>query len=164
MSLTIRWDERVAAAFLRAYDTAKIPAYATLARGVRLLLADDLAGLEAWGQTLTPEQDDAELLFRVLGAAYRHVRRGDSPLEDVLESILSFGLQRQAEPLAAGEAALLLSAREIEIGLLGGELSNIEIAERLRISKRTVENHIANALKKAGMSGRKELSRFLHSQ
>lgn len=164
VSLTIRWDERVAAAFLRAYDTAKIPAYATLARGVRLLLGEDLAGLEAWGQTLTPEQDDAELLFRVLGAAYRHVRRGDSPLEDVLESILSFGLQRQAEPLAAGEAALLLSAREIEIGLLGGELSNIEIAERLRISKRTVENHIANALKKAGMSGRKELSRFLHSQ
>ncbi len=44
-----------------------------------------------------------------------------------------------------------LSDREIEIiELVTAGLTNEEIATRLEISKRTVDNHISNILKKAG--------------
>ncbi len=44
-----------------------------------------------------------------------------------------------------------LSDREIEIiELVTAGLTNEEIADRLAISKRTVDNHISNILKKAG--------------
>ncbi len=44
-----------------------------------------------------------------------------------------------------------LSDREIEIiELVTTGLTNEEIADRLAISKRTVDNHISNILKKAG--------------
>jgi DNA-binding NarL/FixJ family response regulator len=44
-----------------------------------------------------------------------------------------------------------LSDREIEIiELVTAGLTNEDIADRLAISKRTVENHISNILKKAG--------------
>jgi DNA-binding NarL/FixJ family response regulator len=44
-----------------------------------------------------------------------------------------------------------LSDREIEIiELVTVGLTNEEIADRLEISKRTVDNHISNILKKAG--------------
>jgi DNA-binding NarL/FixJ family response regulator len=44
-----------------------------------------------------------------------------------------------------------LSDREVEIiELVTAGLTNEEIADRLEISKRTVDNHISNILKKAG--------------
>jgi DNA-binding NarL/FixJ family response regulator len=44
-----------------------------------------------------------------------------------------------------------LSDREIEIiELVTAGLTNEDIADRLAISKRTVDNHISNILKKAG--------------
>lgn len=44
-----------------------------------------------------------------------------------------------------------LSDREVEIiELVTAGLTNEEIADRLSISKRTVDNHISNILKKAG--------------
>lgn len=163
LSLTIRWSAVTAGAFLRAFEAAPIPAFASAASGARLILDGDLAGLDAWAATLEPDRDDAEMLVRVLGAAYRQARRAELPLADVLEEILSTVLQRRTETIASGNLTELLSAREFEIGLLGGELSNIEIAERLRISRRTVENHITNGLKKTGLANRKELARLLHS-
>ncbi|MBB6406760.1 LuxR C-terminal-related transcriptional regulator [Arthrobacter sp. AZCC_0090] len=50
-----------------------------------------------------------------------------------------------------------LSAREIEIAILAGHQSNIEISSRLGISTRTVENHISRALKKTGTASRSGL-------
>ncbi|MFH5878983.1 LuxR C-terminal-related transcriptional regulator [Arthrobacter sp. NA-172] len=50
-----------------------------------------------------------------------------------------------------------LSARETEIAILAGHQSNIEIASRLGISARTVENHISRSLKKTGTSSRSAL-------
>ena len=55
----------------------------------------------------------------------------------------------------------LLSARELEIvELVVTGLSNHKIAQRLEISKRTVDNHISNILKKTNAANRVELVRW----
>ena len=55
----------------------------------------------------------------------------------------------------------LLSARELEIvELVVIGLSNHKIAQKLEISKRTVDNHISNILKKTGAANRVELVRW----
>ena len=55
----------------------------------------------------------------------------------------------------------LLSTRELEIvELVVTGLSNHKISERLEISKRTVDNHISNILKKTGAINRVELVRW----
>jgi DNA-binding NarL/FixJ family response regulator len=55
----------------------------------------------------------------------------------------------------------LLSARELEIvELVVTGLSNHKISQRLEISKRTVDNHISNILKKTGTNNRVELVRW----
>ncbi|GAB4534385.1 MAG: hypothetical protein Tsb0014_20530 [Pleurocapsa sp.] len=57
--------------------------------------------------------------------------------------------------------AALLSARELEIvELVVNGLSNHKIAEQLEISKRTVDNHISNILKKTNTDNRVELVRW----
>lgn len=54
-----------------------------------------------------------------------------------------------------------LSDREIEIlNLVAGGLTNQQIAERLEISKRTVDNHITNILNKTNTDNRVELVRW----
>ncbi|MEU0493139.1 LuxR C-terminal-related transcriptional regulator [Nocardiopsis sp. NPDC006139] len=53
-----------------------------------------------------------------------------------------------------------ISAREAEVlDLLGGHLSNAEIAARLFISVRTVESHVSSLLRKLGMPDRRALAR-----
>ena len=55
----------------------------------------------------------------------------------------------------------LLSERELEIlQLVVGGLSNLKIAKILDISKRTVDNHISNILKKTKTDNRVELVRW----
>lgn len=55
----------------------------------------------------------------------------------------------------------LLSTRELEIvELVVTGLSNHKIAHELEISKRTVDNHISNILKKTGTGNRVELVRW----
>lgn len=56
---------------------------------------------------------------------------------------------------------VLLSTRELEIvELVVTGLSNHKIAQQLEISKRTVDNHISNILKKTGVTNRVELVRW----
>ena len=56
---------------------------------------------------------------------------------------------------------VLLSTRELEIvELVVTGLSNHKIAQQLEISKRTVDNHISNILKKTGVANRVELVRW----
>ena len=51
-----------------------------------------------------------------------------------------------------GSSNISLSTREIEIIELVAEgLTNQEIAERLTISKRTVDNHVSNVFTKTGL-------------
>ncbi len=54
-----------------------------------------------------------------------------------------------------------LSDREIEIiELITAGLTNEQIAAQLEISKRTVDNHISNVLKKTGVDNRVALIRW----
>ncbi|MBW4521822.1 MAG: response regulator transcription factor [Scytolyngbya sp. HA4215-MV1] len=55
----------------------------------------------------------------------------------------------------------ILSERELEvIELVAAGLTNQEIAEKLEISKRTVDNHISNILTKTGTDNRVSLVRW----
>lgn len=51
-----------------------------------------------------------------------------------------------------------ISDREREVALLAATLSNAEIARRLGVSKRTIDHHISNALRKTGARTRIELN------
>jgi DNA-binding NarL/FixJ family response regulator len=66
-------------------------------------------------------------------------------------------------PMTSGEAqnAGVLSDRELQIvELVSAGLTNQDIAEKLEISKRTVDNHISNILTKTETSNRVELTRW----
>ena len=55
----------------------------------------------------------------------------------------------------SNSAYMGLSAREMEIiGLVADGLTNQEIAEKLTISKRTVDNHVSNMFTKTGSKNR----------
>jgi DNA-binding NarL/FixJ family response regulator len=58
-------------------------------------------------------------------------------------------------------SADLLSERELQVlELIAAGLTNQDIAERLEISKRTVDNHISNILSKTRTSNRVALVRW----
>jgi len=55
----------------------------------------------------------------------------------------------------SNSAHMSLSVREMEIvELVAGGLTNQEIAEKLTISKRTVDNHVSNMFTKTGSKNR----------
>jgi DNA-binding NarL/FixJ family response regulator len=92
-----------------------------------------------------------------------------------LASFERFGAGRDADAAAAFLRSLGLKAarsgprgigrltkREAEVlGLLAEGLSNREIAERLFLTRKTVENHVARVLSKLDLSGRAEAAAFV---
>jgi DNA-binding CsgD family transcriptional regulator len=62
---------------------------------------------------------------------------------------------------AESHAPASLSDREVQIiDLVAGGLTNQEIAQKLEISKRTVDNHISNILTKTATDNRVALVRW----
>ncbi|GAA1627875.1 helix-turn-helix transcriptional regulator [Leucobacter chromiireducens] len=84
-------------------------------------------------------------------------------LEEVNETIRGLRTLRSVTevPTAAPptvQVEAVLTKREHEIARLAETLQNREIADRLSISVRTVENHLARAMKKLGVNARTELT------
>jgi DNA-binding CsgD family transcriptional regulator len=68
---------------------------------------------------------------------------------------------RKGRPPGRASQASLLTSREAEVGQLAAKgLTNREIAATLYISPRTVEQHIARAMRKTGALSRQDLQRF----
>jgi ATP/maltotriose-dependent transcriptional regulator MalT len=114
----------------------------------RLLLAEAFAEDER--ETAIAEARGALACFEELGAA----RDADA----AAALLRSLGARAaRAGPKGIG----LLTKREREVlGLLGEGLSNPAIAERLFISRKTVEHHVATVLSKLELSGRGEATAY----
>jgi ATP/maltotriose-dependent transcriptional regulator MalT len=114
----------------------------------RLLLAQVLA--EDDRETAVADARAALMCFEQLGAA-----RDADAAAAVLRSL---GVR---SPRTGPKGLGLLSKRELEIlTLLGDGLANRDIAERLYISRKTVEHHVASILSKLGLSGRAEATAY----
>jgi ATP/maltotriose-dependent transcriptional regulator MalT len=114
----------------------------------RLLLARALA--EGEQETAIAEARGALECFEELGAA----RDADA----AAGFLRTLGVKAaRAGPKRVG----VLTKRELEVlGLLGEGLSNPEIAERLFLSRKTVEHHVASVLSKLELSGRGEAAAY----
>lgn len=100
-----------------------------------------------------------EMLF-----AIEHVHRGHRYLcQEIAMPLLEQASQHRQDP--AHRERLMqdmeLSQRELEIlQLIGEGLTNLEIADRLFLSKRTVEGHRQNLIEKTGMKNSAALIKF----
>jgi DNA-binding CsgD family transcriptional regulator len=114
----------------------------------KLLLAQALAASE--GEAAVAEARAAFAVFDKVGA----VREADAAAA-VLRSLGTRAAR--TGPRAIGN----LTKREREVlALLGEGLSNPEISQRLFITRKTVEHHVANVLAKVGLSGRGEAAAY----
>jgi DNA-binding NarL/FixJ family response regulator len=98
-------------------------------------------------------------------AAYsRQGRRGSAHAAAAYAHRLAQACEGACTPaLIAITAPLPLTPREREIvTLAAGGLSNRQIAQRLVVSVRTVENHLYRACAKLGTTDRTELAALLH--
>jgi DNA-binding CsgD family transcriptional regulator len=92
--------------------------------------------------------------------------RGQDRLASAVRSLLAKAgapvpRRREDSSVPPGLRQMGVTDREFEVlGLLGEGLANKEIAERLYLSPRTVERHIANVTVKAGVRTRSELVAF----
>jgi DNA-binding CsgD family transcriptional regulator len=145
-------------------DGPRAPAAAAHAAAIA---ADDGAALHAASVQL--EQIGALLLAADAAAQAatvftRQDRRGSARAAATRAHRLAQACEGARTPaLAAIAAPLPLTHREREIvTLAAGGLSNRDIAQRLIISVRTVENHLYRACTKLGTTDRTELTALLH--
>lgn len=141
----------------------KTPGFDHASTLIELLQTDTVDGLTRWADGVRKAAYNASTVRLVLSAARSET---DERRREVLERIgSSLGGDRvvaewpthtglDGEDEARGP---LLTNREQEVALLAGRLSNADIAERLSLSPRTVENHLARAMRKAGVTNRHEL-------
>jgi len=129
---------------LAGFANAQLPLEAALCRL-------DLA--RAFGQE-SPEVAVAEARIALLEferlAAARQV--------DATHSLLR-GLGARVSPARSGDSTLTRREHDV-LTLLGEGLSNPEIAERLFISRKTVEHHVGNVLNKLGLRNRAEAAAY----
>ena len=91
--------------------------------------------------------------------AVRRVAEGDTVFTPGLAGLVLGEFRRMADPAATTEESL--TERETEVlKLVAKGLSYKQIAERLVVSHRTVQNHVQNTLRKLHMHNRVELTRY----
>jgi DNA-binding NarL/FixJ family response regulator len=82
-----------------------------------------------------------------------------------VRELIGAGLERRPEEAWQVGVSPPLTAREKEIAVLvAAGLTNREIAERLVLSVRTVETHVARALTKLGFTNRGQLTAWAHHE
>jgi DNA-binding CsgD family transcriptional regulator len=130
---------------LEAFGDLELPLDACRSR---LLLARAIAAAEP--EAAIAEARGALAGFEALGAAH------DADAAAAFLRALGVKAARSG-PRGVG----LLTKRELEVlALLGEGLSNPQIAERLFLSRKTVENHVASVLFKLELSGRAEAAAY----
>ena len=110
----------------------------------RLLLAGALA--EGSAEAAVDEAQAAMSTFEALGAA--------RDVDAAAHLLRTLGI-RAARTAPRGAGSLTRREQEV-LGLLGEGLSNPEIAERLYVSRKTVEHHVASVLSKLALRSRAE--------
>jgi DNA-binding NarL/FixJ family response regulator len=98
--------------------------------------------------------------------AVRRVAAGDSVFTPGLAGLVLGEFRRMSEGVPGGsEPENALTARETEIlKMVAKGMSYKQIAERLVLSHRTVQNHVQNTLRKLQMHNRVELTRYAIQQ
>ena len=97
-------------------------------------------------------------------AAVRRVAAGDTVFTPGLAGLVLGEFRRMSEP-SAGPDHPELTDRETEVlKMVAKGMSYKQIAERLVISHRTVQNHVQNTLRKLQMHNRVELTRYAIEQ
>ncbi len=100
-----------------------------------------------------------------LVAAVRGVAAGDTVFTPGLAGLVLGEFRRMADPASRDPDSPQLTERETEIlKMVAKGLSYKQIAERLVISHRTVQNHVQNTLRKLQMHNRVELTRYAIEQ
>ena len=157
--LSFEFSAPVVAALTEAEAPVDNTVYRRPIRLANALVAHDLE-LAAKLLAEQPNHHDQAIMSRLVAAAARRAERdGESELSAAL-----YALTQEEVPqpdFAVDAQRALLSKRELEVARLASSMSNPEIAERLNLSRRTVENHISNALKKLGAKNRAELVHLL---
>jgi ATP/maltotriose-dependent transcriptional regulator MalT len=114
----------------------------------RLLLVQLLAGHDR--DTAVVDARAALACFEQLGA--------DRDADAAAAVLRALGVR---SPRIGPKGVGLLTEREVDVlTLLGDGLANRDIAERLYISRKTVEHHVASILSKLGLSGRAEAAAY----
>jgi DNA-binding CsgD family transcriptional regulator/tetratricopeptide (TPR) repeat protein len=108
----------------------------------KLLLARTLAGV-------APEAAVAELR-----SAHGTLRALGASMEADAAAALLRGLGVRLQPSSPGDTNALTPREHQVLVLLGEGLTNQQIADRLFISRKTVEHHVARVLSKLGLQGR----------
>ena len=94
-------------------------------------------------------------------AAVRRVADGDAVFTPGLAGLVLGEFQRRSEEPAEEPPGSTLTERETEVlRMVAKGMSYRQIAERLVLSHRTVQNHVQNTLRKLQMHNRVELTRY----
>ncbi|MFJ3395250.1 helix-turn-helix transcriptional regulator [Leifsonia aquatica] len=143
-------------------EHVKIPVFTRAFEAVDAIQRRDTRRLEQI--SARPANGDAAVLAQVVGAAHRRAERETDTAFALALGPIAARLSQddvgdyEALRVTFDESTSTLTAREREIAVLAGSLRNAEIASRLGISVRTVENHIGRALRKLSAKTRNELS------
>lgn len=121
--------------------------------------ADVLAAVKAGATGYLVKSASREDLIR----AVRRVAHGDAVFTPGLAGLVLGEYRRLSDgPAATGPTAPQLTARETEVlRMVAKGMSYRQVADRLVLSHRTVQNHVQNTLRKLQMHNRVELTRYV---
>ena len=97
--------------------------------------------------------------------AVRRVAQGDTVFTPGLAGLVLGEYRRLSEPAGSDPGRPTLTERETEVlRMVAKGMSYKQIAERLVLSHRTVQNHVQNTLRKLQLHNRVELTRYAIAQ